>query len=92
MDDQLLVDLWKALRIENPKLTKEDFARIAQRNYYQKGVPPDVPTTTILTGSIVRHLNRLLKLPWSLPTVTEVVTATSTAAVPTYLSDLEAPG
>ena len=58
MDDQLLLDLWKAIRLSNPNLTKEEFARIAHKNYYQKG-EAGAPTN-IQFRSIVRHLNRLL--------------------------------
>ena len=59
-DDELLLQLWKALRIGNPKITKAEFGRIAQQNYYQKNARPDQPTETIEPKSIVRHLNRLL--------------------------------
>ena len=59
VDSQLLLDLWKALRLNRPDLTKEEFARIAKPNYYQKnaklGEPPNISDR-----SIVRHLNRLL--------------------------------
>jgi hypothetical protein len=59
VDDRLLLELWIACRIERPTLTKEEFARIAQKNYYQKGLSPE-KAATIETRSIVRHLNRLL--------------------------------
>ena len=65
------------MRIENPKLTKEEFGRIAHTNYYQKGVRPHLykdkesadPNTytaginpsNITPESIVRRLNRLLR-------------------------------
>jgi len=49
----------KALRLERPDLTKEEFARIARPNYYQKNAKPGEPPN-ISTRSIVRHLNRLL--------------------------------
>jgi hypothetical protein len=58
-DDKYLVQLWKALRLERPDLTKEEFARIAKPNYYQKNAKPGEPPN-ISTRSIVRHLNRLL--------------------------------
>jgi hypothetical protein len=51
VDDRLLLDLWKALRIQNPDLTKEAFGRIAQTNYYPAYVN---------ARSVVRHFNRLL--------------------------------
>jgi hypothetical protein len=59
VDDRLLLDLWKAVRIGNPDISKEEFARIAQQNYYQKGGQIDAPAN-IHPRSIVRHLNRLL--------------------------------
>jgi hypothetical protein len=58
-DDRLLLELWMACRIGNPNLTKEEFARIAQKNYYLKGVRPEMQVL-VQPRSIVRHLNRLL--------------------------------
>jgi hypothetical protein len=52
VDDRLLVQLYKALRIKNPHLTKRAFAAIAQKNYYP---------ASIAQNSIIRHLNRLLE-------------------------------
>jgi hypothetical protein len=59
VDDELLLQLWKAVRLNRPDITKEEFARIAKPNYYQKGAKLGKPPT-ISTRSIVRHLNRLL--------------------------------
>ena len=58
VDDQYLLELWKALKLENPNITKEEFGHIAQKNYYQKGSGPG--PASISPRSIVRHLNRLL--------------------------------
>jgi len=60
VDDRLLLQLWKALRIENPKLTKRRFALMAHKNYYQKSDLPNA-VTCVDYLSIVTHLNRLLK-------------------------------
>ena len=61
VDDRLLVQLYKALKIENPHLTKREFAAKAMKNYYRskKATRPDVPANITRDG-IVRHLNRLL--------------------------------
>jgi hypothetical protein len=58
-DDGLLLQLWKAVRLNRPDITKEEFARIAKPNYYQKSAKPG-NAPNISTRSIVRHLNRLL--------------------------------
>lgn len=61
VDDRLLVQLFKALKIENPHLTKREFATIAMKNYYpgKKVTDPETPANITRDG-IVRHLNRLL--------------------------------
>jgi hypothetical protein len=51
VDDRLLWQLWIAVRIEIPNITKRGFAQIAQANYYP---------APVAINSIVRHLNRLI--------------------------------
>jgi hypothetical protein len=49
-DDQLLVQLWQAFRLENPKMTKVEFCTVACKNHIH----------TIEPQSLKRRLDRAL--------------------------------